>query len=106
MAKTALLLNDVDGKPHVVIVSTITGVEYDPGKPAVPPTPAVEAVEGNPGRASTGPGDPGVPPVEAVEAKEATKGEPGVPPTCTIAYGGGSAKVQATATHIVDQINS
>jgi hypothetical protein len=85
------------------ITSTITGVEYDPGKPAVPAVPAVEA---NPGRPSSGHGDPGEPPTEAVSAKEATPGEPAVPPTCTISYGGGSAVVQMQASHLVDTLNS
>jgi hypothetical protein len=82
------------------ITSTITGAEYDPGKPAVP------AVEANPGRPSSGHGDPGEPPTEAVSAKEATPGEPAVPPTCTISYGGGSAVVQMQASHLVDTLNS
>jgi hypothetical protein len=105
MAKVAVLLRDVEGKSHIVVVSSITGVEYDPGKPAVKAEPAVEAVEGDPGEPASG-ANPGRPPKPAVEAKDEVKAEPGEPATCTIAYGGGSAKVAMKAGDLVDLLNS
>lgn len=105
MPKTAFTVKDSDGKQHVIVTSTITGVEYDSGKPGVPAQPAVEAVEAKPGRPANG-ADPGEPPTPAVEAKEETKAEPEVPPTATITYGGGSAKVNMRITDLLDLINS
>jgi hypothetical protein len=105
MAKVAVLVKDTDGKPHVIVVSSITGVEYDPGKPAVKAEPAVEAVEGDPGVPASG-ANPGKPPTPAVEAKDEVKAEPEVPPTCTITYGGGSAKVAMKAVDLLDMLNS
>jgi hypothetical protein len=104
MAKTAIYVKDTDGKPHVIVVSTITSVEFDPGKPAKQAEPAVEAVEADPGEPADG-ANPGRPPKPAVEAKEEVPAEPGEPPTCTIAYGGGSAKINMKAPDLVDMIN-
>jgi hypothetical protein len=104
MAKAAVLVKDTDGKQHIIVVSSITGVEFDPGKPAVKAEPAVEAVEADPGVPADG-ANPGRPPKPAVEAKEEVKAEPEVPPTCTIAYGGGTAKVNMKAADLVDLLN-
>jgi hypothetical protein len=105
MSRTAVLVRDSDGKDHIIVTSSITGVDFDPGKPAVPEQPAVEAKEANPGRPANG-ADPGEPPTAAVEAKEAVPADPGVPPTATINYGGGSAKVHATAAQVLEILNA
>jgi hypothetical protein len=41
-----------------------------------------------------------------LRAHLATPDEPAMPPTCTISYGGGSAVVQMTASHLTDELNS
>jgi hypothetical protein len=102
MAKVALLVNDADGKPHILLVSAIKDVQYEKGTPAVPAKPAVEAVEANPGRPSNGPGDPGEPPTPAVEAQEATPAEPAVPDKVTV----DGVVLNMTAQAFTDLLNS
>jgi hypothetical protein len=104
MAKIAVQVSDTDGKDHIIVLSTITGVDFKPGEPAVVAKPAVEAVEADPGEPADG-ANPGRPPKPAVEAQDAVEAKNEVPPEATINYGGGSAKVNLTAKQVLELIN-
>lgn len=107
MPNTALLFTDMHGKPHVVVTSTITAVEPDPGVPATPAHDATEEVPAHPGVPARWHGDPMfVPPTEAQPATEASPGDPGTPPTCKITHAGGSFTTQATAQDLVGLLNA
>lgn len=101
MAKTALLVNDAEGKPHILLVQNIKDVEYEKGKAAVPAKPAVEAKEADPGEPAQG-HTPGRPPTPAVEAQDATEAEPAVPDKITV----DGVVLNMTAQAFVDLLNS
>jgi hypothetical protein len=102
MSKVAIMVTDVDGKPHILVTSAIKSIEYEKGTPAVPAKPAVEAVEADPGRPSNGPLDPGVPPKPAVEAQEAEDAVPAVPDKITV----DGVVVHMTPQAFLDLVNS
>jgi hypothetical protein len=103
--KNAVLLTDVDGKPHIIILSSVTGATIEPGEPGEPAVEAQEAVEGEPGEPATE-GNPGKPPVEAKPAVEAKEAKPAKPETVTIhREGGEDIKLQSTRAAVVDILN-
>jgi hypothetical protein len=103
--KNAVLITDVDGKPHVLILSTVTGCDVEPGEPGEPAVPAQEAVEGEPGEPASD-GNPGKPPVEAKPAVEAKEAVPAKPETVIIhREGGEDIKLQTTRAAVVELLN-
>jgi hypothetical protein len=101
MARTAVMVTDADGKPHILVVKNIEKVDYEKGKPAVPAKPAVEAKEADPGEPAT-PTTLGRPPTPAVEAQEETPAEPAVPDKITV----DGVVLNMTAQAFLDLINS
>jgi hypothetical protein len=104
MSRIAAHVVDKDGKDHIIVLSTIEGIDYTPGKPAVEAKPAVEGKEADPGRPANG-ADPGKSPTPAVEAREAVEAENAVPPSTVIKYGGGSAELNLTPRQVLELVN-
>jgi hypothetical protein len=103
----AIMVTDVEGKQHIVVVSSITGVDLEKGEPGQPAQPAKEAVAASPGRPSSGPDDPGEPPVVAQAAVEVKPAVPGKPDMVIIHRSAGDdVKVHMKHSEFMNMINS
>lgn len=102
--KNAVLVNDVDGKPHIIVLSQVTGAEIEPGEPAQPAVEAQDAVEDDPGEPASG-DNPGRPPRAGHPAVEAKPAVPAKPETVTIKSNAGDVKVAMTRAAAIELLN-
>lgn len=100
----AFMVHDDEGKPRVVIVSKIKGVDHVPGEPGEPAVEAADEVADDPGEPATAT-NPGRAPVKGhpkIEAKEAV---PEKKASCVIKTDDGDIKCNMSIEQVLDRIN-